>query len=54
MGEGGCLEEETLLLGSGLPRYEMVFGEEGCFEKKTMLSRKDVWKELDVIPPCFH
>ncbi len=42
---GGWLSQggdKTLILGSGLPGYEMVFGEEGCFEKKTMLSRKDV------------
>jgi hypothetical protein len=42
LGEGGCLKEEMFFLGSGLLLYEMVFGEEGCFEKRTMLSRKDV------------
>ncbi len=42
---------ETFLLGSGLRWDEMVFGEEGCFEKKTMPLGKDVLKKNYVIPP---
>ncbi len=42
MGEGSHLKEETFLLRSGLHQDEMVFGEEGCFEKRTMPLGKDV------------
>jgi hypothetical protein len=42
MEEGGCFGEEMFLLRSELLQYEMVFREEGCFEKRTMPSRKNV------------